>query len=864
MNREFPFKDLYPFASRFCTVKDGYKLHYVDEGRGPVVILVHGNPTWSFYYRELIKRLSATCRVIAVDHIGCGLSDHPRGKHFRAKDRVGHLQDLLDQLGITKFSLVMHDWGGAIGTALAVNNMKNVEKLVYFNTTLTETESLPFFIRISAKPPWGRFITKTTKTFLRLATDFGVGKKLSKRVKQGYMYPYRSRRDRTAIWDFVQDIPFNIDHPTYAGMMDIGHAVPELAKKPIKIMWGLKDPCFHHEMLTQLVRLFPEAEVTEYPKASHLVVEDEIDDISRSLEEFFSRPESFEKKPNPAPAKAPKNPKSLYDFFLKEAEAQPFKDAVITPKILGNSISYRHMNYADMRSLIDRYHRGLVNLGLRQGDRVLFLVKPGIDFLALAYAVMAEGAVPVFIDPGIEKAHLFKAISDIKADIFIGTQKAHILRMIKKNLFAGIRFHVLAQDWGFSGGPNLSVLKRFASTPAPAQKYSEIGMIAFTSGATGVPKGVIFTQRMLIEQIRVFREEFGILPGGRDLPLLPIFSIFQLANGVTSVVAPLDPSAPLSLDPSKVVKIIQDINVTYSFGSPTLWRKISDYCLRVRTTLPTLKRVFMAGAAVPKETIKNVLATLGDSEASSGVVYTPYGATEALPVTVAPAKEILSDRQVESANGELGTFVGRVTRSVEMRIVEPVPGEIRDINDAQILPPRSIGEIIVKGSTVSPSYLNRPDADRVGKIKDGTSFWHRMGDLGYLDESGALYYCGRKSHLIVFGGREFHSVPIENLFEGLKGVGRTALVAVKGEPAIVIEPVPGFWPEGERGKRDIITKVREVALRSPLSNAIKKFYVNPSLPVDRRHNAKVYRDRLGKWAEREDRRNYKLKGVANG
>jgi acyl-CoA synthetase (AMP-forming)/AMP-acid ligase II/pimeloyl-ACP methyl ester carboxylesterase len=864
MEREFPFQDLYPFASRFLTLKSGHKLHYVDEGRGPVLILIHGNPTWSFYYRDLIKRLSATCRVIAPDHIGCGLSDHPKGKHFRAKDRVAHLQELVDHLGIKSFSLGMHDWGGSIGTSLAANNIPRIEKLVYFNTTLTETESLPFFIRISAKPPMGKFITKTTKTFLRLATDVGVGKKLPKRVKQGYMYPYRTNRDRTAIWDFVQDIPFDIDHPTYAGMMEISRAIPELAKKPIKIMWGLKDPCFHHEMLTQLVRLFPNAEVTEFPNASHLVVEDEIDNISRSLEEFFLRPNSELKQRSNQIERAPLVARSLYDLFLKEAESKPFKDAVVIPRVLGNSISYRHMNYGDMKNLVHRYHRGLVTLGLKQGDRVLFLVKPGVDFLALSYAVMAEGAVPVFIDPGIEKAHLFKAIADIQADVFIGTQKAHILRMLKKDLFKGIRFHILAQEWGISGGPNLSVLRRFSSTPAPDSKYSEIGMIAFTSGATGVPKGVIFTQKMLLEQIKVFREQFGILPDGRDLPLLPIFSLFQLANGVTSVIPPMDPAAPLSLDPSKMVKIIQDLNITYSFGSPTLWRKISDYCLRVRTTLPTLKRVFMAGAAVPIETVKNVVATLGEAPVSRGLVYTPYGATEALPVTVGAEAEILENKNVAARDGEVGTFVGAPIQGVDLRIISPVTGEIREISEVRFLSAREIGEIIVRGATVSPSYLNRPDADRLGKIKDGQDFWHRMGDLGYLDESGRLYYCGRKSHLVTYEGKEYHSVPIENLFSDLKGISRVALVSVKGEPGLVIEPEPGSWPESEAARQEIITRIREIALKSPLTNSIKKFFLNPSLPVDRRHNAKIYRDRLGEWAEKEERRLNRERRAANG
>jgi acyl-CoA synthetase (AMP-forming)/AMP-acid ligase II len=272
----------------------------------------------------------------------------------------------------------------------------------------------------------------------------------------------------------------------------------------------------------------------------------------------------------------------------------------------------------------------------------------------------------------------------------------------------------------------------------------------------------------------------------------------------------------------------------------------------------------MAGAAVPNETIKNVVAILGDNQAGRGLVYTPYGATEALPVTVAAEGEILADRREGAITGEAGTFVGFPIKNLELKVIKSADSEIRDISEVQFLEPYKIGEIIVKGTTVSPSYLNRPDADRQGKIKDGSSFWHRMGDLGYLDQNGALYYCGRKSHLIIHNNKEYHSIPIENLFEGMKGISRVALVSVKGEPGLVIEPEPGTWPETESARQEIITRIREVALQSSLSNSIKKFFLNPSLPVDRRHNAKVYRDRLGVWAEREERRLGREKRVGNG
>ena len=183
---------LYPFESHYVTV-DGYKMHYVDEcsvddstneaNNKEVVILLHGNPTWSFYYRNLITHLSKSYRVIAPDYIGCGLSDHPQDKHFRAVDRVRQVQHLIDTLGVYKFSLVMHDWGGPIGTRVALNNLDRVQKLIYLNTTLTEVDSLPKIIKTAAMPLIGKWVTQYTSRFVQLLYKFGTCKKLSKEIK---------------------------------------------------------------------------------------------------------------------------------------------------------------------------------------------------------------------------------------------------------------------------------------------------------------------------------------------------------------------------------------------------------------------------------------------------------------------------------------------------------------------------------------------------------------------------------------------------------------------------------------------------------------------------------------------------------
>ncbi|NBW86921.1 MAG: alpha/beta fold hydrolase [Planctomycetia bacterium] len=286
---------LYPFQSRFVTVGRtagaadgaGYRMHYVDEGQGPVVVCLHGNPTWGFLFRNLIAALRQDCRVIVPDHVGCGLSEQPTDVFFRAADRIGHLEELLDHLGIGRFSLVMHDWGGSLGTGLAVRRPADVERLVYFNTALAETALLPGMIRRAASPLTGRLLTQDTPWFIRLLTSMGVSHAMPGEIRQAYHHPYRTRAGRRAIWGFVRDIPFQPSHPTAALMRDVAGRVPVLADKPVKIIWGMKDPCFHVGILRQFAAHFPAADVVRIPDASHLVPEDAPAQVIGELRSFL-------------------------------------------------------------------------------------------------------------------------------------------------------------------------------------------------------------------------------------------------------------------------------------------------------------------------------------------------------------------------------------------------------------------------------------------------------------------------------------------------------------------------------------------------------------------------------------------------
>jgi acyl-CoA synthetase (AMP-forming)/AMP-acid ligase II/pimeloyl-ACP methyl ester carboxylesterase len=821
-------------------------MHYVDEGSGPVVVCLHGNPTWGFLFRNLIAALRDDFRVIVPDHIGCGLSDQPGDVCFRAGDRIGHLEDLLAELGVGRFSLVMHDWGGPLGTGLAVRRPADVERLVYFNTTLAEMALLPGMIRRAAAPVIGRLLTQDTMQFLKLLTSFGVVQAMPEEVKRGYLRPYRSRAGRRAIWGFVQDIPFSPSHPTAPLMDDMVARLPALADTPVKIIWGMKDPCFHPGILRQVAARFPQAEVVRVPDASHLVLEDAPGRSIAAVREFLG----------PAPVVAPAatappltaaasrvSAGGLYEALRSAATAMPWVSAVTKvsfPRWRATP-QYDTLDFGSLAARIDAYEHGLMEAGLRAAERVIMLVTPGADFLALSYAVMGRGAVPVFIDPGMGVDAVVACMREAEPSGFIGVPRAHLLRLKAGELFRSLRFSVVAGRFPPCGAMRLCDLRRpSAAPPTPVPRGdADPALVAFTSGATGRPKGVVFTNRMLSEQLAVFRGQFGFRGGDQDLPLLPVFSLFTAALGVGSIFPPLDPSRPLSLVPSQIIRVMRDLGNQTSFGSPALWSKIGEYCRQTGATLPQLRRVFMAGAPVSQTTIDLVKAACPQAES-----FTPYGATEALPVTIASADDLWQDRPVLAVTGEQGTPVGRAIDGVALRVVQPLTGQpVMTLVDC---PERVIGEIVVSGDTVSREYLRRPEATATSKIHDGDRVWHRMGDMGYLDAAGHLYFCGRKAHVVSTPDRTFHSVPVENVFNRHPQVRRSALIEVAGGPALAIEPAS--WPLTPQARQTLAAELRAVGVGDPVTAAIRRFYFHQSFPVDARHNAKIFRDRLGAWA----------------
>ncbi|MBT4790875.1 MAG: alpha/beta fold hydrolase [Halobacteriovoraceae bacterium] len=275
----------YPFGHNFYELNNT-KMHYVDEGQGDVVVMVHGNPTWSFYYRNLIKHLSKSFRVIAIDHIGCGLSDKPIDYNYTLEQRINDLTGLLFSLKLSKYSMVVHDWGGAIGFGHAVEHTQNIDKMIILNTAAFLSQEIPFSISLCKNKFFGPFIVKYLNAFCYPATFLSTEKKLSKVVKKAYLAPYSKPKLRQAISEFVQDIPLDKNHGSYDLLKQIESKLTDLSGKKL-ILWGGKDFCFNDHFFKKWQEIYPEAQYKYYEGAGHYILEDEKEDTLFLIEKFL-------------------------------------------------------------------------------------------------------------------------------------------------------------------------------------------------------------------------------------------------------------------------------------------------------------------------------------------------------------------------------------------------------------------------------------------------------------------------------------------------------------------------------------------------------------------------------------------------
>lgn len=515
---------------------------------------------------------------------------------------------------------------------------------------------------------------------------------------------------------------------------------------------------------------------------------------------------------------------------------------------------YRSITFAELDRDSDRLARGLREMGARPGTRLALLVKPGIDFISLVFALFKAGVVTILIDPGMGRKNLLRCLHEAKPAGFVAIPLVQAVRRLLWRRFAGARLNVTVGRRWFWGGQTIDQLRGGPwSGPELARTTADDpAAIIFTTGSTGPPKGVLYRHGNFDRQVTEIRDFYGIEPGGTDLAGFPLFALFNCAMGMTTVVPDMDASRPATVDPANIVEAVRDCGVTQAFASPAVWNRVGPYCAIRGIRLPTLRRVMSAGAAVPAY----VLERMKQCIAGDGEVHTPYGATEALPIASISASEVLNETAERTREGA-GTCVGRRFPGIEWRIIRAVDGPIGHIEDAEALSPGEIGELIVRGPVVTREYVTRGEWNALAKIADGddSSYWHRMGDVGYLDEQQRFWYCGRLSQRVLTERGALYTECCEAIFNQHPAVYRSALVGVgpagRQRPVIVIEPLAEKMPLTAADRTALVTELGDLARSNRLTESIGDFLVFSPFPVDVRHNAKIFREKLAAWAAGE-------------
>jgi len=503
------------------------------------------------------------------------------------------------------------------------------------------------------------------------------------------------------------------------------------------------------------------------------------------------------------------------------------------------------LSYAQLDARSDAIAAGLGGYGIGRGTRTVVMVRPSPEFFLLMFALFKAGAVPVLVDPGIDKRALKQCLDEAQPEAFIGIPLAQLARRLLGWARSARRIVTVGRRWAW-GGTTLAQIER-AGSGAGSQladtAADDVAAILFTSGSTGVPKGVVYRHRHFVGQIELMRNAFDMQAGGIDLPTFPPFALFDPALGLTSVIPDMDPTRPASADPRKLHDAIDRFGVTQLFGSPALMRVLADY----GRPLPNVRCATSAGAPVPPEIVAKICSLLPED----GKLWTPYGATECLPVAAIEGRE-LQDTRAATETGA-GTCVGAVVAPNVVRIIAIDDAAIPEWSGVRELPAGTVGEITVAGPTTTDTYFNRDAATRIAKIRerldDGSErIVHRMGDIGYFDAQGRLWFCGRKTQRVETAQGPLYTEQVEPIFNTLPWLRRSALVGIGAagaqRPVLCYELQAGVAPPAQP---DAV--LRALAQTHAHTAGIADFLRHPGFPVDIRHNVKIGREKLALWAK---------------
>ena len=490
---------------------------------------------------------------------------------------------------------------------------------------------------------------------------------------------------------------------------------------------------------------------------------------------------------------------------------------------------WQQLDYSQVAQRVAQAAQCLTVRGVRAGTKTLLALPPTLDFFVLVFALFKIGAVPVFIDPRMGRKNLRRCLHQLQIDLLIATP---VVRLLLRIIAALQVKHVLSPTSCLRADTTLH-------TSSWQADENDIAAVTFTSGSTGTPKGVIYTHHIFAAQLAALREMFAIKGDSYDLATFPLFALFGPLLGRTTVLAAMDMTRPARANPANLIAAISRFNIASMFCSPAVLDKLATYGQQHGITLPSLRQIICAGAPVNPRILHTVAPLLpADTQ-----VFTPYGATEALPVALIGSHDILRSTAQATARGA-GICIGKPLTAVDVKIIAIHDGELpsdKDICVAQ----GEIGEIAVSAAWLSRSYYDNAAADREARFVLKGKTYHRMGDLGYYDTEGQLWYCGRKSQRVQCAAGTLYTVCCEGILNAHAAVKRSALITVssKGQRQAGL-CVETLQKQSTAQQQKLRTELQQLAQKFKITASIAHFYFFKKLPVDRRHNAKILREQL--------------------
>ena len=787
--------------------------HPADEPEVGTLLCVHGNPTWSYLWRGLVAAAPPSWRVLAVDQLGMGWSqrlDRPR----TLAERVDDLGRLTAALGVTgPVVTVAHDWGGPVSLGWALAHRVQLRGVVLTNTAVHQPQGSagPALIRLAHLPGVRPLACVRTPAFVRATTALSRPA-LAASVRDAFAAPYASAERRGAVGDFVADIPFADGHPSRPALDAIADGIASL-DVPALLLWGPRDPVFGEAHLRDLRERLPQARLHRYEGASHLVTED-APQYATDLVQWLGERQT----PAPAPVVAAQHPPLWAELEARCADGGP---AVV-------EVGGVHVSWAQLHHRVMALAGGLVAAGVGPGDRVALLVPPSADLTAAVYAVWRAGAVIVVADRGLGLRGMGRALRGACVDHVIGTAQglaaARAMRLpgtrIATRPLPGVRHDLV------------TLARRTAALPEPDD---EAGCaVVFTSGATGPAKGVAYRHRQVQAQVDLIRRTYSLTRDDRLVAAFAPFAIYGPALGIASAVPDVDVTRPASLTAAALADAVAAVDATVVFASPAALRNVvatGDVMKALhRNALDGVRLLMSAGAPVGLPLLRSVQRLLPQAE-----LHTPYGMTEALPVTD------VSLPQLAAAGAGDGVCVGRPLPGVDVR-VSPLSssgaadGELTDR-------PEVTGEVCVRAPHVKDHYDALWATERRSSRDLG---WHRTGDVGHLDAEGRLWVEGRLQHVVTTPGGPLTPVGVEQRVEALDEVRAAAVVGVGpvGTQAVAVVVVL----EASSTRSPVAGLALTDRVRAAAGTAVAAVMVRGALPVDIRHASKVDRAAVARWA----------------